>query len=182
MADSQSITGSGSTGEEESDEESESGSEEEEEFSSSEEEEEEEPLLKYLRFGAGLGFGEEIAGDSRMISCMAIHYRVSWLNELVLLLKTFNGIIAVYCIRNARRYHFLLRPAGKQISWEGFFNCKSVSIAKVAIGRFSLIVYTTYFLQLLHHIMYVNALLHTVSIVTCKSFILACSFCQSNLY
>ena len=75
MADSQSLTGSGSTSEEESDEENESGSEEE--SSSSEEEEEEEPLLKYQRFGAGLGFGEEIAGDSRMISCIAVHYRVS---------------------------------------------------------------------------------------------------------
>ena len=75
MADSQSLTGSGSSGEEESDEESESGTEEE--SSSSEEEEEEEPLLKYLRFGTGLGFGEEIAGDSRMISCIAVHYRVS---------------------------------------------------------------------------------------------------------
>ena len=96
MADSQSITGSGSTEEEESDEESESGSEEEEETSSSEEEEEE-PLLKYQRFGAGLGFGEEIAGDSRMISCMAIHYRVSQLNETVLLIQNFCSLSHTEC-------------------------------------------------------------------------------------
>ena len=76
MADSQSLTASGSTSEEESDEENESETEEET-TSSSEEEEEEEPLLKYQRFGAGLGFGDEISGDSRMISCMAVHYRVS---------------------------------------------------------------------------------------------------------
>lgn len=75
MADSQSVTASGSTSEEDSDEENES--ETEEESSSSEEEEEEEPLLKYQRFGAGLGFGEEIAGDSRMISCIAVHSRVT---------------------------------------------------------------------------------------------------------
>ena len=74
MADSQSLTASGSTSEEDSDEENESGSEEE---SSSSEEEEEEPLLKYQRFGAGLGFGDEVAGDSIMISCIAVHYRVS---------------------------------------------------------------------------------------------------------
>ena len=77
MADSQSLTASGSTSEGDSDEENESGTEEEE-SSSSEEEEEEEPLLKYQRFGVGLGFGEEIAGDSRMISCIAVHYRVGY--------------------------------------------------------------------------------------------------------
>jgi len=77
MADSQSLTGSGSSGsEEDSEEENESGTEEES-SSSEEEEEEEEPLLKYQRFGAGLGFGEEISGDSKMISCIAVHYRVS---------------------------------------------------------------------------------------------------------
>ena len=75
MADSQSLTASDSTSEEESDEENESESEEE--TTSSSEEDEEEPLLKYQRFGAGLGFGDEIAGDSRMISCVAVHYRVS---------------------------------------------------------------------------------------------------------
>ena len=77
MADSQSLTGSSSGSEEDSEEENESGTEEEETTSSEEEEEEEEPLLKYQRFGAGLGFGEEISGDSKMISCIAVHYRVS---------------------------------------------------------------------------------------------------------
>ena len=69
MADGQSLTGSDSTSEEES---------ESETTSSSEEEEEKEPLLQYQRFGAGLGFGDEIAGDSRMISCIAVHYQVSF--------------------------------------------------------------------------------------------------------
>ena len=79
MADSQSLTGSGSGSEGDSEEENESGTTEEETSSSEEEEEEEEeePLLKYQRFGAGLGFGEEISGDSKMISCIAVHYRVS---------------------------------------------------------------------------------------------------------
>ena len=77
MADSQSLTGSGSGSEGDSEEENESGTEEESSSSEEEEEEEEEPLLKYQRFGTGLGFGEEISGDSKMISCIAVHYRVS---------------------------------------------------------------------------------------------------------
>ena len=98
MADSQSLTGSGSTSEGDSDEEN--GSETEEESSSSEEEEEE-PLLKYQRFGAGLGFGEEIAGDSIMISCIAVHYRVSYIREIAFCLSLIISFVAVHCLRYA---------------------------------------------------------------------------------